>query len=587
MFRIMKEYLRPYKGEVAALVVFQIVQALLSLYLPNLNADIINKGVASGNRDEIYRYGAAMLGLSALQVAAAVVAAYFSARLAMRIGYEVRRDYFAAVEGFSLQEVERFSAGSLITRATNDVQQIQMMFFQGFMIILQAPITFLGGIMLALKQDVPLTGSLVVILPVIAVVAGLLMSRMGPLFSQLQKRLDNLNRIVREQITGVRVVRAFNREHTEAERFKDGNDKLYATMLGVGRLMSLMMPLMMFVINLSNIAIMWFGGKRIDSGGMEIGSLQAFIQYLMMILIALMMAAMMSVMMPRASVSAERVNEVRDTVPSIVAPEHPYEPSDAHGEISFDHVSFRYPGADDPVLDDVSFTVKPGQTTAIIGATGSGKSTVIRLAQRMFDVTEGHVLVDGHDVREYDPHRLAELFGTVPQKALLFSGTVAGNLRFGNGDATEEHMWKALAIAQSDGFIRENPKGLDAEVAQGGTNFSGGQRQRLCIARAVMRSPKIFTFDDSFSALDFATDRRLRDALKPITRHSSVIIVAQRISTVMDADQILVMDNGRIVGKGTHEELMRTCPIYQNIADSQLRQADAAIAQSDARKEEG
>lgn len=571
MFRIMKEYLKPYKAQLAALIVFQIVQACLSLYLPNLNADIINKGVASGSKDEIYRYGAIMLGFSLMQVVAAVVATYFAARLAMRIGYELRRDYFNAVEGFSLAEVERFSAGSLITRATNDAQQVQMMFFQGFMIILQAPIMFLGGIVLALKQDVPLTGSLVVILPVIAIIGALLMGRMGPLFSQLQKRLDALNKIVREQITGVRVIRAFTREKTEAERFKGGNDRLYTTMLSVGRLMSLMMPLMMFVINLSNIAIMWFGGKRIDSGGMEIGSLQAFIQYLMMILTSLMMAAMMSVMLPRAMVSARRINEVRDTTASIAAPASPYMPTEPKGEITLEHVGFRYPGADDPVLDDVNFTVRPGQTTAIIGATGSGKSTIIRLAQRMFDVTEGRVLVDGHDVREYDPHQLAAIFGTVPQKALLFSGTVASNLRFGDAEAGEAAMWKALEIAQSDGFIRENPDGLNAPVAQGGTNFSGGQRQRLCIARAIMRRPQIFTFDDSFSALDFATDRKLRDALKPITRQSAVIIVAQRISTVMDADQILVLDKGRVVGKGTHAELMRDCPTYRQIADSQLK----------------
>ncbi|WP_278803242.1 ABC transporter ATP-binding protein, partial [Bifidobacterium pullorum] len=431
MFRIMTHYLKAYKWQVLALMVFQIAQALLALYLPNLNADIINKGVASGSSSEIYRYGAIMLGFSLLQVAAAIVATYFSSRLAMRLGYEVRRDYFKAVEGFSLQEVERFSAGSLITRATNDVLQVQMMFYQGFAVILQAPIMFLGGIILAIKQDATLTWLLVVIIPVIFIVAMLLMGRMRPLFGQLQDRLDNLNRIVREQITGVRVIRAFTREATEAERFERGNSQLRQTMVGVGRLMSLMMPLMMFIMNLSNISIMWFGGKRIDAGGMEIGSLQAFIQYLMMILMSLMMAAMMSVMIPRAMVSAKRINEVCDTTSSITAPEHPYHPTDPKGVVEFRHVSFRYPGAEEPVLDDVNFTLEPGKTLAIIGSTGSGKSTIIRLAQRMFDATEGQILVDGHDVREYDPHELAALFGTVPQKALLFTGTVASNLKFG------------------------------------------------------------------------------------------------------------------------------------------------------------
>lgn len=574
MFRIMTRYLRAYKGQVAALMVFQIAQALLALYLPNLNADIINRGVASGSSAEIYRYGAIMLGFSVLQIIAAIVATYFSSRLAMRLGYEVRRDYFRAVEGFSLQEVERFSAGSLITRATNDVQQVQMMFYQGFAVILQAPIMFVGGIALAVRQDATLTWLLVVIIPVVLVVALLLMGRMRPLFGQLQERLDNLNRIVREQITGVRVIRAFTRERTEAERFGRGNAALRDTMVGVGRLMSLMMPLMMFIINCSNIAIMWFGGLRIDAGGMQIGSLQAFIQYLMMILMSLMMAAMMSVMIPRAMVSARRINEVCDTTSSITAPEHPYHPTDPRGVVEFRHVSFRYPGAEEPVLDDVSFTVRPGRTLAIIGSTGSGKSTIIRLAQRMFDATQGQILVDGHNVRDYDPHELAALFGTVPQKALLFSGTVASNLRFGDRNADEVAMWRALRIAQSDGFVREHPDGLDAPVAQGGTNFSGGQRQRLCIARAIMRDPRIFTFDDSFSALDFATDRALREALRPITRDAAVIIVAQRISTVMDADEIIVMDNGRIAGRGRHEELLRDCATYREIADSQLRNGE-------------
>lgn len=575
MGKVIHDYMKGRRlWQVLLLLVLQCVQAGLILYLPDLNADIINEGVASGKESEIWHYGWQMLGVSVIQVIIAIAATWAASRVATSIAYELRRDYFGAVEQFSLQEVERFSAGSLITRATNDVQQVQMMLFQGLNIVLQAPIMFVGGIILASRQDGPLTWTLAVIVPVIIIVAGLLMGSMGPLFKKLQDRLDSLNRIIREQITGVRVIRAFTREETEAQRFGEANNQMLKVMVSVGRLMSLLMPLMMLVMNFSNIAIMWVGAHRIDSGDMPIGNLQAFIQYLMMILISLMMSSMMLVMLPRAVVSAKRIVEVRDTESAIQAPAEPYHPTDPKGVIEFKHVSFQYPGAQDPVLDDLSFTIKPGTTTAIIGSTGSGKSSIVRVAQRMFDVTDGQVLFDGHDVREYDPHELAALFGTVPQKSLLFSGTIASNLKFGNPNATEEDMWEALRVAQAEDFVRELPEGLNAPVAQGGTNFSGGQRQRLCIARAIMRKPAVFTFDDSFSALDFATDRALRDALKPITKQTSVIIVAQRISTVMDADTIIVMDNGHMVGIGKHHELLENCPTYRQIADSQLNQEE-------------
>lgn len=574
MGTVIHDYMKRRAWQAILLLILQCIQAGLMLYLPNLNADIINKGVASGKESEIWHYGYQMLGLSVLQVILAVAATWMASRVATDISYELRRDYFASVEQFSLQEVERFSAGSLITRATNDVQQVQMMLFQGLNIVLQAPIMFIGGIVLASRQDGPLTWQLAVIIPIIIIVAGLLMGTMGPLFKKLQQRLDALNLIIREQITGVRVIRAFTREHTEAQRFGEANDAMRKVMVSVGRLMSLMMPLMMLIMNLSNISIMWFGAHRIDSGDMPIGNLQAFIMYLMMILISLMMSSMMLVMWPRAAVSAKRIVEVRDTECAVRAPQQPYHPHQPQGVVRFDHVSFQYPGAQDPVLDNITLQIEPGTTTAIIGSTGSGKSTILRVAQRMFDTTSGTVSVDGHDVREYDPHELAALFGTVPQRSLLFSGTIASNLRFGNPDATQEQMWQALRVAQAEDFVRKLPEGLDAPVAQGGTNFSGGQRQRLCIARAIMRNPKIYTFDDSFSALDFATDKALRQALEPITRQASVIIVAQRISTVMNADNIIVMDNGRIVGQGKHKELLETCPTYRQIADSQLNKEE-------------
>ncbi|MCI1983994.1 MAG: ABC transporter ATP-binding protein/permease [Bifidobacteriaceae bacterium] len=551
------------------LVLFQVAQALLNLYLPNLQADIINNGVAAGDQGKIYQIGWEMIGISALQIVASVAAVLISARIAMRLGYEVRRDFFNSVETFSLTEMEEFSAGSLVTRVTNDVQQVSQTTYQTLLIILQAPVMFIGGLIMALQQDGPLTWSLAVILPVILIIALGLMSRMGPLFTKMQDKLDSLNRIVREQISGVRVIRAFTREKTEVKRFDVANSSMYKVLVSVGRLMSMMIPLIFFMINMSNIAIMWFGGKRIDSGGMQIGSLQAFIQYLMIILMGIMMAAMMSVMLPRASVSSKRILKVIDTETDIKAPANPYWPDAPKGVIEFRDVSFSYPGAEEPVLSHISFTAEPGKTTAFIGSTGSGKSSLLRLGMRMFDVTEGEVLVDGHSVRDYDPDRLATLFGPVPQKAVLFSGTIRTNLRYGKQDATEEEMWEALRVAQADDFVREIPEGLDAPVAEGGTNFSGGQKQRLCMARAIVRNPRIYTFDDSFSALDMATDRKLRAALKPATTESTVLLVAQRAASIRDAEQILVLDGGKIVGRGTHDELMETCDTYKEIVDSQ------------------
>ena len=561
--------MKPYWIQVLVLVIFQVAQTALNLYLPNLQADIIDKGVAIGDQGAIYRIGWQMMGVTALQIIANIVAVYYATRLAMRMGYELRRDLFSSVEGFSLNEIERFSAGSLITRTTNDVQQLQMTTMQTLMIILQAPVMLVGGLVLALRQDGPLTWSLAVIIPVILVIAFFLLRQMGPLFTRMQNMLDSVNRLVREQISGVRVIRAFVREKTEAQRFDKANKDVYDVLISTGRLMSMLVPLLWFFLNLSNIAIMWFGGKRIESGGMQIGALQAFIQYLMIILSGLVMAAMMSVMLPRATVSAKRINEVLEATSEIQAPENPYRLENPKGVLEFKHVGFSYPGAEDPVLSDISFSARPGTTTAIIGATGSGKSTIIRLASRMFDVTEGEILVDGHNLQEYDPDQLATLFGPVPQKANLFTGTIRSNMLLGDPDASDEQIWQALNIAQAADFIKENPAGLDARVSEGGTNYSGGQKQRLCMARAILRNPLIYTFDDSFSALDMTTDRALHQALVPVTRHATQIVVAQRAASIRTADQILVLDQGRIVGTGTHDQLMKTCATYQEIVESQ------------------
>lgn len=569
MIELLKRYLRPYKGQVILLIVFQMLQAILNLYLPNLQADIINNGIVKTNEAHIYSTGWLMIGISVLQIGAAIVAVVLSSRISTRIAYESRRDYFASVENFSLAEIEKFSAGSLITRSTNDVQQIQRTTFQACLFVLMAPVLLIGGFIMAFMQNATLSWSLAVILPVIALAMTLIFGRLSKLFKKLQDRLDKINLVVREQISGIRVIRAFVREKTETHRFATANRSMDKVLMAVGIMMSMMEPIMYGILNLSNVVVMWFGGKLIESGGMQIGSLQAFLQYLMVMLTGFMMAAMMSVMLPRASVASKRILEVIDTKPSIAAPEHPYWAEHFDGKIEFKDVSFTYPGESKPVLSHISFTAEPGQTTAFIGSTGSGKSTILRLAQREYDVSEGQVLVDGHDVREFDPAALATLFGPVPQKAMLFTGTIRSNMKYGKHDATDEEIWQALHTAQAESFVKEIPTQLDAPVAEGGTNFSGGQKQRLCIARALVRDPKIYSFDDSFSALDMATDRKLREALVPVVAHSTLLLVAQRASTIRNANKIIVLGEGGIVGQGTHDELMETCETYRQIVDSQ------------------
>ncbi|MFC0265137.1 ABC transporter ATP-binding protein [Alloscardovia macacae] len=586
MLSLWRKYLSRHWVETTLLVAVQIIQTVLNLYLPNLQADIINDGVTAGDADKVWSIGWTMMAVAAIQIIANIIAVYYSTHVAMRMGYEIRKDYFASVEGLSLNEIETFSAGSLITRATNDVQQVQQATMQSMLIILQAPIMFVGGIIMAARQDGPLTWSFAIIVPLVLVVVGAIMSQLGPLFGKLQKKLDSVNKLVREQISGVRVIRAFVREDTERARFDESNKDLYSIVLNIGRWMGVAIPSMFFIINVSTVAIMWFGGHRIESGEMGIGSLQAFIQYLLIMLMGLMMATMMSVMLPRASVSAKRINEVLEATSSISAPEHPFVNEHPQGVLEFRHVSFSYPGAEEPVLEDVSFTARPGQTTAFIGATGSGKSTIIRLASRMFDVTSGEVLVDGHNVKEYDPAALAQLFAPVPQKSVLFAGTIRSNLLYGNSSATDTDLWHALEVAQAADFVRELPDGLDSHVAQGGTNFSGGQKQRLSIARAIVRKPFIYSFDDSFSALDMATDAKLRAALAPITQNATQLLVAQRASSIRHAENIIVMDNGKIDAMGTHDELMATNDTYREIVESQGGQGpDIESLSIDAEKE--
>jgi ATP-binding cassette subfamily B protein len=576
LIRLLRAKLRPYARPIALVVLFQFVQTLATLYLPTLNADIIDNGVVKGDTGYIMRTGMWMLAVTLVQIACSIVAVYFGARTAMALGRDVRTAIFHRVQDFSMREVGHFGAPSLITRTTNDVQQVQMLALLGFTLMISAPIMCVGGIVMALRQDVPLSGLLLVIVPVLIGIVALIITRMRPLFRTMQVRIDGINRILREQITGIRVIRAFVRDEHERERFGAANTELTDVSLAVGRVMAVMFPSVLLVINLSSVAVLWFGGHRIADGGMQVGALTAFIAYLLQILMAVMMATFMFVMIPRAEVCAERIQGVLDMEPSLAPPLAPVTPSRRQGELELRGVDFRYPGADEPVLCGVDLVARPGRTTAVIGGTGSGKTTLLNLVPRLFDVTDGAVLVDGVDVRDLDPDVLASTVGVVPQKPYLFSGTVASNLRYGRPDATDEELWRALEVAQAREFVAAMPGGLDAPIAQGGSNVSGGQRQRLAIARVLVHRPEIYLFDDSFSALDYATDKALRAALAEEITDATIVIVAQRVNTIRDADRIVVLDDGRVVGTGTHAELMADNETYREIVLSQLTEAEAA-----------
>jgi len=576
LMSLMRVYLRPYSRWLAAVVVLQLVGTMASLYLPSLNADIIDKGIAKGDTGYIVVTGGWMLAVSLVQIACSITAVYFGARTAMSFGRDVRGAIFHRVGTFSAREVSHFGAPSLITRNTNDVQQVQMLVVTTCTMLIAAPIMCVGGVVMALHEDVGLSWLMGVSVPVLVVSIGLIIRSMVPSFRLMQKRIDAVNRVLREQITGIRVVRAFVREPVETRRFGEANTNLTLTALRTGRLMTLIFPTVMIVLNASSVAVLWFGASRVDSGQMQIGALTAFLTYLMQILMSVMMATFMLIMVPRAAVCAERIQEVLHTDSSVVPPAEPVTLVSARGELEFRNVGFQYPGAADPVLRHVSFRVTAGQTTAVIGSTGAGKTTLVSLIPRLFDVTSGVVLVDGADVRELQPDLLWNRIGLVPQRPYLFSGTVASNLRYGNPEATDDDLWQALDIAQARDFVEFMPGGLDAPISQGGTNVSGGQRQRLAIARALVRKPEIYLFDESFSALDLGTDARLRAALRPVTNDAAVLIVAQRVSTIVDADQIVVLEGGEVVGLGRHDELVLSCPTYAEIVESQLSAEDAA-----------
>jgi ATP-binding cassette subfamily B multidrug efflux pump len=574
LWRLLREHVRPYRRELVYVLSLQLVATLAALYLPALNADIIDNGVVLGDTGYIMRVGLVMLGVSLVQVGATIAAVYFGSRTAMGVGRDLRSTIFRNVGDFSSREVSQFGAPSLITRNTNDVQQIQTMTAVGLTLVVTAPIMMVGGIIMALREDVGLAWLVAVAVPLLGASIALIATRLIPSFRSMQKKIDEVNRVLREQATGIRVLRAFVREPFETKRFDQANTELTDVSLTVGRWMAAMFPIVILILNVSSVAVLWFGGLRIEAGLMQIGSLTAFLTYLLQILMSVMMATLMFVMVPRAAVSADRIGEILDTEPSVRPPAAGVSRLVKQGHLALDAVTFSYPGADHPVLSEVTATARPGETLAIVGSTGAGKTTLVNLIPRLFDVTSGAVLVDGTDVRNIDTDMLWSKIGFVPQSPYLFSGTVASNLRYGKPDATEEEMWQALEVAQASEFVAAMQDGLDSPISQGGTNVSGGQRQRLQIARALIRKPEIYVFDDSFSALDLATDARLRRALRPITRQSTVIIVAQRVSTIADADQILVLEDGKRVGIGTHAELLETCPTYVEIVESQA-QAEA------------
>lgn len=567
---LLKAYLGRYWSLLSWVLVFQTVQTLAALFLPTLNADIINRGVALGDTGYIWRVGAVMLGITCVQVVFAIAAVYFGSRASMGFGRDVRAGLFHQVNDFSAQEMTHFGAPSLITRITNDVAQVQMLVLTTCTMLVAAPITAIGGFILALNQDVGLSWILVVAIPLLVVILGIVLMRMVPQFRLMQERIDRINQMLREQLTGVRVVRAFVREPQESERFAHGNELLTDTALRSGRLMALMFPIVNVVVNISSVAVLWIGSNRIADGSISVGSMIAFLTYLIQILMAVMMATFMAALLPRATVSAERIQEVLNTPISILVARDPITQVSDIASLELKHVGFSYPGAAQPVLQDVSVTCRAGEVLAIIGSTGSGKTTLMNLIPRLTDATTGVVYVDGIDVRKLAPHVLWSRVGVVPQKPYLFSGTVASNLRYGKPDATQDEMWEALRIAQAADFVEQMPGGLNAAISQGGANVSGGQRQRLSIARALVHRPEIYLFDDSFSALDLSTDARLRSAMIPHVSESIVVVVAQRVSTIRNAQQIMVLEDGLVMGLGSHDELLVTCQTYQEIVASQL-----------------
>jgi ATP-binding cassette, subfamily B, multidrug efflux pump len=576
LIKLARRFLAQYRGPLIAVVVLQFIGTVMALTLPSLNADIIDNGVVTGDTGYIVRTGAVMLVVAFVQICCSFGAVWFGARTAMGFGRDVRTAIFRRVGSFSQREVQHFGAPSLITRETNDVQQVQMLVLMSCTLMVMAPIMMVGGIFMAIRVDVGLSWLVAVTVPVLAVLLSLIITRMVPSFRLMQGRIDEVNRLLREQITGVRVVRAFVREPRETERFEAANTDLTTVAIRAGRYLALMFPTVMLVANVASVGVLWFGGHRVDSGEMQVGALTAYLAYLMQIVMSVMMGTFMMMMIPRSAVCADRVMEVLHTTTSVPTPEDAVAQLPQRGTLRLDNVEFSYPGADVPVLRDLSFEASPGQTVAVIGSTGAGKSTLVNLVPRLFDVTGGTLEVGGVDVRRLEPERLWSVIGLIPQKAYLFSGTVRSNLLHGKPEATDQEMWEALEIAQAADFVRAMPEGLDAPIAQGGTNVSGGQRQRLAIARAVVRRPEIYLFDDSFSALDLATDARLRAALRPVTGDATVLIVAQRVSTIRDADMILVLEDGVVVGRGRHHELLEDCPTYQEIVASQLSAEEAA-----------
>jgi ATP-binding cassette subfamily B protein len=583
LWSLLVRSVRPYGRLLLGVVVFQLAQSIANLYLPSLNADLIDKGVANmtngvPNPDipHIWHDGGIMLALTLFQISCSITAVYFGAKLAMRVGRDLRAHVFSQVGRFSEHEVQHFGAPSLITRTTNDVQQVQMLVMMASTFLIAAPFMSIGGVIMALQQDVGLSWIMVVSIPVLLAAVSAIIVRMVPHFRRMQKRIDAINRVLREQLTGIRVVRAFVREPVERARFAKANADVTESALKAGRLMVAMFPTVMLVLNLSSVGVLWFGASRVNSGEMQIGALIAFLTYLMQILMAVMMATFLFVLVPRAAVAADRIGEVLGTDSSVVPAANPVFTFAGKGAVELRDVSFSYLGAEKPVLSNISFVAKKGTRTAIVGSTGSGKTTLVNLLPRLYDASSGQVLVDGVDVRDADLEALWSRIGLVPQRPYLFTGTVASNLRYGNPDATDAELWAALEIAQAKRFVEEMPDGLETEVAQGGTTVSGGQRQRLSIARALVRRPEILIFDDSYSALDTATDARLRRALRSSVKDVTVIVVAQRVSSIMDADQILVLEAGRIVARGTHAELLESSETYREIVSTQLRAEDAA-----------